>query len=178
VVLSEEYDWGARDSRHLRGRLAPQVVIVPQRKKLRAKKSHSERRSRNCGEATKTRKLRQFILVFVNDGRLKAVPTRGMGRIGGHQAAPIDRAQFKWGRWSDAQKDIAFQIGSRAMLVLTRKEDQAVHIGANVVIRVLSIDKGRIRLGIDAPRETPILRSELMLEMSGGRTDTAIDTPT
>jgi carbon storage regulator CsrA len=64
------------------------------------------------------------------------------------------------------------------MLVLTRKEDQAVHIGANVVIKVLSIDKGRIRLGIDAPLETPIRRSELLLEITGGAADNPIDTPT
>ena len=47
------------------------------------------------------------------------------------------------------------------MLVLTRKEDQVIQIGSDVTIRVLSIGRGRIRLGIDAPSETKVRRGEL-----------------
>lgn len=47
------------------------------------------------------------------------------------------------------------------MLVLTRKPNEEIVINGNVRVRVLSVERGRIRLGIDAPAEVPIRRSEL-----------------
>lgn len=47
------------------------------------------------------------------------------------------------------------------MLVLTRKANEEIIINGNVRVRVLSVERGRIRLGIDAPAEVPIRRSEL-----------------
>lgn len=47
------------------------------------------------------------------------------------------------------------------MLVLSRKQNQSLVIGDNIVITVLSIDREQIRLGIEAPREISIIRQEL-----------------
>lgn len=47
------------------------------------------------------------------------------------------------------------------MLVLSRKSEEAIHIGDDVVIRVVSIRGDKVRLGIEAPREMEILREEL-----------------
>ena len=47
------------------------------------------------------------------------------------------------------------------MLILSRKEEESVVIGDNIVIKVISIDKGNVKLGFDAPPQTLILRSEL-----------------
>ena len=47
------------------------------------------------------------------------------------------------------------------MLVLSRKQNQSLVIGDNIVITVLSIDREQIRLGIEAPREISIMRQEL-----------------
>jgi carbon storage regulator len=47
------------------------------------------------------------------------------------------------------------------MLVLTRKPGEKVVIGQGIVVTVLSVDGGRIRLGIEAPDDVPILRGEL-----------------
>jgi len=47
------------------------------------------------------------------------------------------------------------------MLVLTRKADERIAIGKGVDIVVLSIRGNRVRLGITAPAETPITRSEV-----------------
>lgn len=47
------------------------------------------------------------------------------------------------------------------MLVLSRKKSQAVTIGTDVTITVTEVAKGRVTLGIDAPKETKILRGEL-----------------
>ena len=52
------------------------------------------------------------------------------------------------------------------MLVLSRKVDEALIIGENVEIRVLSIDGGSVRIGIDAPRFIKILRKELYEEVT------------
>jgi len=47
------------------------------------------------------------------------------------------------------------------MLVLSRKENQQIIIGDNIVVRVLQVEGGRVRLGIEAPAEVPIRREEL-----------------
>ena len=47
------------------------------------------------------------------------------------------------------------------MLVLSRKSMQRIDIGSSIVITVLEIGHNRVRIGIDAPTDTPILRSEL-----------------
>lgn len=47
------------------------------------------------------------------------------------------------------------------MLVLTRKKNQKIVIGENVVVTVLQVKGNSIQLGIEAPREVRILRGEL-----------------
>jgi carbon storage regulator len=47
------------------------------------------------------------------------------------------------------------------MLVLSRKPGESVIIDDRIVVTVVQIGGGRIRLGIEAPREVPILRSEV-----------------
>ena len=48
------------------------------------------------------------------------------------------------------------------MLVLTRKVGEKICIGENIFITVVDIDRGKIRLGIEAPRDIPISREELL----------------
>ncbi|WP_456485883.1 carbon storage regulator CsrA [Hydrogenimonas sp.] len=52
------------------------------------------------------------------------------------------------------------------MLVLTRKKDEAIRIGSDIVIRIVSIDKNSVRIGIEAPKDMTILREELALAVS------------
>jgi carbon storage regulator CsrA len=47
------------------------------------------------------------------------------------------------------------------MLVLTRKANQQIRLGDDITITVLKVNNGSIRLGIDAPRDVRILRSEI-----------------
>jgi carbon storage regulator CsrA len=48
------------------------------------------------------------------------------------------------------------------MLVLTRKLGQEICIGPLVVVRLISLHDGKIKLGIEAPREVRVLRRELV----------------
>lgn len=47
------------------------------------------------------------------------------------------------------------------MLVLSRKIQEAITIGSDIKIRIISIRGNTVRLGIEAPQEVSILRSEL-----------------
>ncbi len=47
------------------------------------------------------------------------------------------------------------------MLVLARRENEAVVIGGGIRIRVIEVKGGQVRLGIDAPREVPVHREEI-----------------
>jgi carbon storage regulator len=48
------------------------------------------------------------------------------------------------------------------MLVLSRKLGEKIFIGDTICITVVDIDRGKIRLGIDAPKDVPIAREELL----------------
>jgi carbon storage regulator len=54
------------------------------------------------------------------------------------------------------------------MLVLSRKTKQSIMIGDDVEITVLSIDAGKVRLGIQAPAEVSVHRTEIYLEIQEG----------
>ena len=47
------------------------------------------------------------------------------------------------------------------MLVLSRKKNESIVINDSIVITVVEIRGDKIRLGIEAPREVPIHRSEV-----------------
>jgi len=47
------------------------------------------------------------------------------------------------------------------MLVLSRKPGETVVIGSDIRLKVLRIQGGRVRIGIDAPGDVAILREEL-----------------
>lgn len=48
------------------------------------------------------------------------------------------------------------------MLVLTRKIDQAIVISGNIFVRVLGVERDRVKIGISAPAEVIVLREELV----------------
>lgn len=47
------------------------------------------------------------------------------------------------------------------MLVLTRKADQRIQIGEDISIVILRVQSHRVKIGIEAPRNMCIVRSEL-----------------
>jgi carbon storage regulator len=48
------------------------------------------------------------------------------------------------------------------MLVLSRKLGEKIFISENICITIVDIDRGKVRLGIEAPREVPVFRQELL----------------
>jgi carbon storage regulator CsrA len=48
------------------------------------------------------------------------------------------------------------------MLVLSRKPNEALHVGDNIVITVTRVRGDVVRLGIEAPRDVKIMRGELV----------------
>ena len=55
------------------------------------------------------------------------------------------------------------------MLVLTRKSNQSIMIGDEIEISVLSIMGEKVRIGIQAPRDIPVFRKEVYLEIQAER---------
>jgi carbon storage regulator len=47
------------------------------------------------------------------------------------------------------------------MLVLTRKTNDGLLIGDDIVVTILGVDGDRVKIGIDAPRHVRVLRREL-----------------
>ena len=61
------------------------------------------------------------------------------------------------------------------MLVLSRKLGEVLMIGDDIAIKVIEIDRGKIRLGITAPENIDIHREEVYLaikEQEGRRRET------
>lgn len=48
------------------------------------------------------------------------------------------------------------------MLILSRRPEESIIIADTITIKVVSIEKGVVKLGIDAPHNIRVLRSELV----------------
>ena len=51
------------------------------------------------------------------------------------------------------------------MLVLSRKLNQAIMIGDDVRVIVVAVDRDQVKIGIEAPREISVHRSEVYEEI-------------
>jgi carbon storage regulator len=51
------------------------------------------------------------------------------------------------------------------MLVLTRKPNQSIMIGDNIEVSVLSVVGEKVRIGIQAPQDIPVFRTEIYVEI-------------
>jgi carbon storage regulator len=67
-----------------------------------------------------------------------------------------------WGIWDGC---LRAKGKVRRMLVLTRKSNQSIMIGDDVEVSVLSVVGEKVRIGIQAPADVPVFRTEIYLEI-------------
>jgi carbon storage regulator CsrA len=60
------------------------------------------------------------------------------------------------------------------MLVLTRKAKQQIQIGPHVTVTILQIKGQSVRVGIEAPKEVCVLRTEVAKKMPGEDLDPTV----
>ena len=60
------------------------------------------------------------------------------------------------------------------MLVLTRRKNQSIVIGDDIVVTVLQVKGDQIRLGITAPRNVQVYREELLAALKDANTSAVL----
>lgn len=61
------------------------------------------------------------------------------------------------------------------MLIITRKSEESFLIGENIEINILEISNGKVRIGIDAPKNVKILRKEIVEEIKQTNVDAVVN---
>jgi carbon storage regulator len=62
-----------------------------------------------------------------------------------------------------------YKGGDATMLVLTRKLNESIIIDGNITLTVVEVRGNRVKLGIVAPGEVPVMREEIAVAMSERR---------
>ncbi|MFN7733452.1 MAG: carbon storage regulator [Pirellula sp.] len=52
------------------------------------------------------------------------------------------------------------------MLILSRRESERVYLGEDIVLTIVRVNGDKVRIGVEAPPNIKILRTELELEAS------------
>ena len=61
------------------------------------------------------------------------------------------------------------------MLCLSRFAGESIQIGDGVTVTILSAIKGKVRVGIVAPKDVPVLRTELLTRHDAGHALDIVD---
>lgn len=62
------------------------------------------------------------------------------------------------------------------MLVISRKTGESLVIGDNITVKIVSVSSDKVTIGIDAPRDISIVRSELLATIEENKA--SADAPT
>jgi carbon storage regulator len=63
------------------------------------------------------------------------------------------------------------------MVVISRKRNEALVIGDNIIVTVVEIRGDKVRLGIEHPPEVPVHRQEVLASIQAWSTPTPADPP-
>ncbi len=55
------------------------------------------------------------------------------------------------------------------MLVLSRKSGESIWINDNIEVRIVEVSNDKVKVGINAPKDVKILRSELCMTMESNK---------
>jgi carbon storage regulator len=77
-----------------------------------------------------------------------------------------------------AQGQAQYAKEGAPMLVLSRKVNQSIMVGDNVRVVVVAVDRDQVKLGIEAPREIAVHRSEIYEEIQRTNRSAAAAAPT
>jgi len=58
---------------------------------------------------------------------------------------------------------------NRKMLVLSRKVGERILIGDDIAVTVVRVAQGIVRIGIEAPKQLPIVREEIKDQLRGNK---------
>jgi carbon storage regulator len=61
------------------------------------------------------------------------------------------------------------------MLALTRKIEETIIVNGNIKIKVLDIADGKVKLGIEAPKDVSIYREEVYLDIQNSNKDSVVN---
>ncbi len=59
------------------------------------------------------------------------------------------------------------------MLILNRKAGESIRIGDDIEIKIVSVEGGQVKVGIDAPRNVSIHRQEIYASIQDENTEAA-----
>ncbi|MEP7247851.1 MAG: carbon storage regulator [Gammaproteobacteria bacterium] len=54
------------------------------------------------------------------------------------------------------------------MLILMRRPGESIHIGPNIVVTLVGMERNRARIGIEAPRDVTVDREEIAVRKKNG----------
>ncbi len=63
------------------------------------------------------------------------------------------------------------------MLILTRKKDESILIDGKIEIRIIELENGKVKIGIEAPKSVKILRKEIHDEIEHQNKEAAVSKP-
>ena len=71
-----------------------------------------------------------------------------------------------------------YQSKETAVLILSRKLEEAIMIGDGVTVRILEIKGDRVKLGLTAPAAVSIMRGELLTANTKKKSKNGLERPT
>ena len=81
---------------------------------------------------------------------------------------PIGNCELRVGRVHISIWAMTFKEGGSHMVVLSRKSGEEIIIGDDVVVSVVRVQGNRVQMGIEAPDNIRIIRSEIQTKVLGG----------
>jgi carbon storage regulator len=60
------------------------------------------------------------------------------------------------------------------MLILTRKKDESIIINGNIEIQIIAIEEGKVKIGINAPKDVEIHRNEIFEKIMASNKESTV----